>query len=217
MRVLAAASTAGAMDEAARRFEAATGVRVACSYAGSGTLARQIEHGAPADVFVSAHAMWVDHLEERGRLRSRRPLLANRLVVVRQTVLGTDEDSALAGRVAMGDPEHVPAGTYARQALTAMGRWDEVHGRLINTPDVRAALRLVEIGEADAAVVYATDARGATRMRVAAEFPAGAHDPIEYPVAVCAGASEHADAFVAFLRSPEIVTLFEDRGFEAVP
>ncbi|MCP3903559.1 MAG: molybdate ABC transporter substrate-binding protein [Planctomycetes bacterium] len=216
VRVFAAASTAGALDEAARRFEEATGVRVTCSYAGSGTLARQIEQGASADVFLSAHRMWVDHLEARGLLRSRRPFLRNRIVIVRradeQPVPGT---SALEGRIALGDPQYVPAGTYAQQALRTTGTWDVLRGRLVTTPNVRAALRLVEIGETDSGIVYATDAHANDAVRVAHLIPETDHDPIEYPVAVCAGAGDDAAAFVAFLRTPEVLTVFEEHGFTA--
>jgi molybdate transport system substrate-binding protein len=217
--VLAAASTTVPLHEIAAAFERREQVAVRLNLNASSTLARQIEAGAPADVFISANAEWMDRLEAEGLIDpgSRVELLSNRLVVV--VPRGTERPGAppadlrtlLSGLTALGDPEHVPAGRYARAALERLGVWDGL--RVVATIDVRAALRLAEMGEVDAAVVYRSDAAGSERVVVAAEIDPGLHERIAYPVARLRRARPEADAFLRYLRGPEAAAIFERAGF----
>jgi molybdate transport system substrate-binding protein len=219
--VFAAASTGGPLDRIAERFEQETGIPVELNYAASSTLARQIEAGADAGVFISANAEWMDYLERLGLIEavSRADVLSNGLVVVVPRGGGpagrgaADLPALLAGRVALGDPGHVPAGRYARQALERLGLWDQVSGRVIGAIDVRAALRLAETGEADAAIVYATNAIGSAGIQVAARLDPSLHDPIVYSAASCAGAGAGARAFLEYLRGAEAAAIFGAAGF----
>ncbi|HYE05941.1 MAG TPA: molybdate ABC transporter substrate-binding protein [Planctomycetota bacterium] len=223
--IFAAASTTDAVRAVARAYEAAHGVAVHGSFASSSTLAKQVIEGAPADLFLSADQQWMDHLAERGAIdaASRVDLLANELVIITPaerplsvTVTeGFDFAATFAGRLAIGDPTHVPAGIYAREAFIALGWWEALRGRLAPAVDVRATLKLVELGEADAGVVYATDARVSSRVVVAARIPAGLHTPIRYPVALTATAGPAAAAFLAYLRGAEAQAMFAAAGFTA--
>jgi molybdate transport system substrate-binding protein len=202
--VFAAASCTDLVTAAAERFEDETGARVMCSFASSSTLARQIEAGAPADVFLSAHPQWVDRLGDEDLVQpgTRIDLLMNRLVLV-----GTKDESAsnetdghltrppAVDRFAIGDPAHVPAGIYAKQALESLGWWEEIEDRIITAPDVRAALRLVERGEAGAGIIYASDAVRSDRVRIRMTIPAEAHETIRYPLVLLRGASGEARDF----------------------
>jgi molybdate transport system substrate-binding protein len=223
--VFAAASLKEAMDEVAERFQADTGVQVSRSYGGSSALARQIQYGAPAQVFVSANAAWMDVLQGDGLLvpGTRRPLLANRLVLIggadRDVSLLVEPDMDLlaalnGGRLAMALVDAVPAGIYGRAALVSLGVWDRVQGRIAQTDNVRAALRLVAVGEAPLGIVYATDAAADPRVRVLGVFPSGSHPPILYPVArLKQDDSAAALAFYDFLRGPQARAIFQQRGF----
>lgn len=196
------------------------------SFAASSTLARQIEQGAPANIFVSADEKWMDYLSRHHAIAagSRRDLLANRLVLIvpasstAHVIIGPGFDLAgllgRNGRLAVGDPSNVPAGIYAKQALTRLGVWQSVAGRLAPALDVRAALLLVERGEAAAGIVYATDARISRNVRVAGVFAADSHPPIRYPIAlVRAGATAPARALLAFIESPAAMAIFARYGF----
>ncbi len=223
--VFAAASLSNAMQEVAKKFEVASGVRVKQSFAASSTLARQIESGAGADVFASADEAWMDYLDKRGLIdtASRRATLGNRLVLV----VPSDKPLQLAisfdrswlsrlppGRIATGDPAHVPVGRYAQQALRALGVWAEVEARLARADNVRNALVLVERGEAVAGIVYATDAAASRRVSPAATFPESSHDPITYPFALLRGkAKGDAAAFFVHLSSPAAREVFLRHGF----
>ena len=225
--VFAAASTADLVTAFAQRYEAQTGVRVRCSFAASSTLARQIAHGAQADVYLSANPLWMDYLQANGLIEpdTRRDLLTNRIVLITpkdaplsiEISPGGEHAIAIGERVAIGDPEHTPAGIYARQALEHLGWWDEVDDRLIPAVDVRAALRLVELGEADAGIVYATDAASSTAVTIIAAFPPESHDPIRYPVALCREASPAARAFLDDLAAPQAAELITSFGFDLPP
>ena len=219
--LFAAASLTGALSEILPRH---TFPRVRLSFAGSSSLARQIDAGAPADLFVSANPRWMDYLQERGRIDAgtRIDLLANRLVVVTPASSGLeveprpgfDLEGAFGGRLALGDPDHVPAGIYARQALRALGWWPALEHRLAPAPDVRAALLYVERGECEAGVVYATDAAASRQVRVAAELADSLHAPIRYPVALVAGRdSPGARDLLKRLRSAEAAAVFRGHGF----
>ena len=223
--VFAAASLKEALDEVAERFEADTGTQVSRSYGGSSALARQIQYGAPAQVFVSANAAWMDVLQDDGLLvaGTRRPLLANTLVLIG----GMDRDISLmiepgmdllaalnGGRLAMALVNAVPAGIYGRAALVSLGVWDRVQGRIAQTDNVRAALRLVAVGEAPLGIVYATDAAAEPRVRVLGVFPEDSHPPILYPAARLAqDDSAAAQAFYEFLTGPQARAIFQRRGF----
>jgi molybdate transport system substrate-binding protein len=224
--VYAAASLKEALDELARRFEAQGGGRVVVSYGGSAMLARQIEKGAPAELFISADLEWMDYLAARRLIRaeSRGNLLSNRLVLVApagsKTTLAVNPKFPLAaalgnGRLALADPDHVPAGKYARAALDALEVWNDVAARLARAENVRAALALVARGEAPLGIVYRTDARAEPRVRVVAEFPETLHPPIIYPAALVAGERSQAgaQAFLRYLRSPSARGVWERHGF----
>ena len=223
--VLAAASTAHVIDEVIGQFEAGPDDSVVASYAGTSALARQIESGAPADIFLAANAAWMDHLEAQGLIEpgSRQVLAGNRLVFVTgDGDMAPFEPSAAldlpalldGGRLAIGNPDHVPAGIYARQALEALGLWPDVQSQLAPAADVRAALALVARGEAPLGIVYATDVALVEDVRIVATIPATLHEPIVYPVALVADrASPPATRFFDFLTGPEGRAAFARAGF----
>ena len=227
LTVFAAASLKESMDEAAAAYEAATGQPVRVSYAGSPALARQIEQGAPADVFFSADFDWMDHLQRQGLVDagSRRELLGNTLVLVAPAhgaakpltlARGTDLRPLLGddGRIALALTASVPAGKYARAALASFGLWDALAPRVAEAENVRAALLLVARGEAPLGVVDGSDAKAEPRVRVLATFPADSHPPIVYPVArMAASRHPHAARFVAWLQAPAAAAIFRKRGF----
>lgn len=223
--VFAAASTTDALDEVGRAFTAKTGHTIRPSYASSSTLAKQIENGAPVHLYLSANEKWVDYLEEHKLLApgTRTSLLGNSVVLIAakgskvpDIEIGTGFDLAAAlqgGRLAVGDPDHVPAGIYAKEALTNLGVWAVLEPRLARMNDVRAALTLVERGEAPYGIVYATDA-AAAGVRVVGAFPASSHTPVTYPAALVAGGdTPAARALLAFLGSPEAKAVFRRHGF----
>lgn len=221
--IFAAASLTNAVGDLAKTYEAKTGVRIVASFAAASTLAKQIENGAPADLFFSADVKWMDYLVERKQIdaASRVELLGNALVMIAPAgkaftlrfEKGFPADSAFSGRLAIGDPTNVPIGIYGKEAFTNLGWWSWLEQRLAPTADVRAALRLVEMAEVDAGVVYATDARTSAKVEVVAAFPEGLHKPVRYPVAATANASPAARAFLAFLTGPEAVPVYEQYGF----
>ena len=201
--VFAAASLKEALDENLRAFMLATGHKVRVSYAGSNALARQIENGAPADLFIAADLEWMEYLEARKLLASgtRRNLLGNRLVLIAPATspvkLAIAPNFALAaalgdGRLAVANPDSVPAGKYARAALTRLGVWAALEKTLTRSENVRASLVLVARGEAPLGIVYATDAAAEPRVRVVDTFAAALHPPIVYPAALLAGRANPA-------------------------
>jgi molybdate transport system substrate-binding protein len=225
--VFAAASLKNVLDAVAADFQARTGTRVLVSYGASSGLARQIEQGAPADLFISADLDWMDYLHERSLIRrdTRRSLLGNRIVLVAPAAVAGDVDlkpgalsAALAGgRLATANVASVPAGKYGRAALEHLGLWGEVAGRLAEAENVRAALTFVARGEAPLGIVYETDARAEPKVRIVARFPETSHPPIVYPAAV-ASASRHDEAskFLQALRSPESAAIFAGEGFSVL-
>ncbi len=219
--VLATASLAGPMEAIAARFSRATGVRVNVSHAASSTLARQIEQGAPAAVFISANPQWMDYLTSRGLVLedTRFDWLGNHLVVVSAAAERRTDDLATTlarGRVAIGEPSHVPAGIYAREALRTLGLWDTVEARAVRADNVRAALVMVARGEVAHGIVYATDARLESDVAVIAALPDDSHAPIRYPAAAMRPAHPDAQAFLAFLRSPAVSDLMREAGFDVI-
>lgn len=226
--VLAAASLQESLTAAADSWAAHGHDRPVISFAASSALARQIEAGAPADLFISADEQWMDHLAARRLIRpgTRADLLTNRLVLVVPATsplhLTIRRAFPLAralggGRLAIADPDAVPAGRYAKAALTALGVWPSVPAKIAPAENVRAALALVERGEVPLGIVYATDARASAKVRVLGIFPATSHPPIRYPLALLTTAtSAEAEPFRRFLLSATGRAIFARFGFGTV-
>ena len=215
--VLAASSLQESLEEVGEAWAAEGHAAPVLSFAASSALARQVEQGAPADLFVSADEEWMDRLAERDLLRAghRYDLLANRLVLVARRGAAVRSLAELGdGRLALADPAAVPAGKYAKAALVSLGQWQAVEAKVVPAENVRAALALVEGGEAALGIVYATDAIASDAVEVLETFPEGSHPPIRYPAAVLAG-SRHAEAagFLEFLRSDRARAIFAKHGF----
>ncbi len=223
--VFAAASLKNAMDEIAAGFARETGHAATVSLAGSSALARQIRHGAPADIFISANPDWMDALKREGLIdpASRFDLLTNSLVLAAhgrrappvRIAPGLDLAAMLGdGRLAMTLVDAVPAGIYGKAALEWLGAWEAAAPRVAQADNVRAALALVSSGEAPLGIVYATDAAADDNVTVIGTFPAGAHPPIVYPAAaVAASRNPHNSRFLAWLRGPAARKAFERQGF----
>lgn len=223
--VFAAASLQTALNAIGAEWRKETGKQLTFSYAASSALARQIEQGAPADLFASADLEWMDWMQQRNLIKTdtRATLLANTLVLIAapdvQSTLTIGPNFPLAAaigdsRLATGDPRSVPVGRYAQAALTNLGVWDQVQPRIAGADNVRAALALVARGEARYGIVYATDAKTEPRVKVVGTFPAGSHAPVEYPFALTASSrNPDAAAFLAYLRSPTATRIFEAEGF----
>ena len=222
--VYAAASTTNAMTDIAKLFEKEHGVTVKLSFASSSTLAKQIEQGAPADVYLSANPKWMNYLEERDAIvkSTRSDLLGNRIVLIAPLAspikdLTVDSNLDLAGllgdgRLSMGDPDHVPAGMYGKKAMEKLGLWEGVQNKIARSKDVRAALVLVERAEAPLGQVYATDAAISKKVKVVGVFPQTSHPPIIYPAALVASSSS-AQEFLNFLKSEAAAKVFAEYGF----
>jgi molybdate transport system substrate-binding protein len=218
LTVSVAASLQDAMADAVRAYSAS---RVELNYGGSGALAQQIAGGAPVDVFLSAAPKPMDDLAALGLLLegTRRDLLRNDIVLIGPAVRSFEDLASPAVKiVALGDPESVPAGDYGRQVLTALRLWDRVQPKLVLAKDVRQVLGYVATGNADAGIVYATDARTAPNVRVAATAPPETHTPVVYPIAVIktTRAPDAARAFAAYLAGPTARRIFEAYGFRPV-
>ena len=224
-RVYAASSLTEAMTAIATAYAAPGRLRPLLIFGASSAIARQIERGAPGGVFISADAQWADYLTDRdfAAAGSRRLIAANDLVVVvpreraRQITIGRGFDITRLLRAkrrwTTGDPQAVPVGRYARDALTRLGTWDRAEARLARAENVRAALAFVERGDADAGIVYRTDALASGKVAVAGIFPAATHAPIVYPALLTRGADAEARAFHAFLGSPQARAILAARGF----
>lgn len=223
--VFAAASLANVLGDLDNSFTARTGIRVTSSLAASSTLAKQIEAGAPADVFLSADLQWMDYLQQRGLVRqsSRHDLVGNSLVLIApagsllrvRIERGFDLAKLLGGgRLAVADPDSVPAGIYAREALEKLGVWGGVAPRLVRAENVRAALEYVARGDAPLGIVYRTDAIVEKQVRVVGVFPANSHAPIVYPVALTDRAGAQAVRYLAFITSAQARPIFRKWGFE---
>ncbi len=224
--VFAAGSTTNAVAEAGKLFEEKKGALFIPSFASSSTLAKQIESGAPANVFISANREWMDYLEKRGMIDTagRFDLMSNQLILIAPSESKLahveirpdfDLSGLLAdGKLAMGDPDHVPAGMYGKKALETLGVWQSIESAVARAKDVRAALVLVERGEAPLGVVYATDAAISDKVKVVGAFPENSHPPIVYPVALVAGQeTPEAKSFLEFLKTAEAMAIFEKYGF----
>ena len=225
--VFAAASLKNALDDAAKLYQAKTGDTVTISYAASSALAKQIEAGAPADIFFSADLDWMDCLAGKNLINtaSRQTLLGNTLVLVAPKdsavalTIGTDFPllDALGpdGKLAMASVDSVPAGKYGKAALTSLGVWNAVSSRVAQADNVRAALAFVARGEAPVGIVYGTDAKAEPAVKVVGVFPEQSHPKIQYPLALLASAKPEARKFLDFLESPEAKPAFEAQGFTA--
>jgi molybdate transport system substrate-binding protein len=222
--VFAAASLKEALDTAARPFMETTGHKVVVSYAGSNALAKQIESGAPAVMFISADTDWVDYVQSKNLTlpQTRRDLLTNDLVLIAPA--RSDAKITIApgfalgaavgnGRLAIANPDAVPAGKYARAALTALGAWSGVEKKLAPAENVRAALLLVSRGEVPFGIVYRTDAMADPGVRIVDAFPAGSHPPIVYPMVLLKGATPAARDLATYLGSPPAREMWKRFGF----
>lgn len=228
--VFAAASLKNALDDANAAFTKATGVKVVASYAASSALAKQIEGGAPADVFISADLQWMDYAARKNLLKpdSRVDLLGNRLVLIAPAASKLDkiavakgpgdlpfDIAALAGdgRIAVADVKAVPAGRYAKAALEALGGWAAAEPKLAMAENVRATLAFVARGETPIGIVYETDAKVEPKVKIVGVFPESSHPAVVYPAAATAAAKPDAGKYLGFLRSGEAKAIFERYGF----
>ncbi|MCK0715607.1 molybdate ABC transporter substrate-binding protein [Chromohalobacter sarecensis] len=226
VKVFAAASLTDAVDALAEAYGRDHDVDIVPVYAASSTLARQIANGAPAAVYLSANERWMDWLGSQNgiTLSHRHDVLGNRLALIAPRDSDVDrftldETASIAerlgeGRLALGNPEHVPAGIYAKQALTSLGQWQALVPRLARADNVRSALALVERGETPLGIVYASDAQASDKVKTLGTFPDASHDPIVYPVAlVGASPSEEATALAKWLEGDEASAIFQRYGF----
>lgn len=228
LTVHAAASTVRPVMEAARRFEASRGgaVRVSANFAPSPTLSQQIERGARADLFISADRRWIERLVEakRATRSTLRTVARNELVMVTRRgerfevklEPGFDLAGSFAGRLAVADPEHVPAGLFAREALLRYGWWEKLQGRILFAADAQAAVRLLEMGEARSSIVYRTDVLGLEGFEIVIALPSDSHSPIVYEAVLLEGAIPEAVSFLDFLCGAEGVAIFKSCGFQPV-
>jgi molybdate transport system substrate-binding protein len=225
LTVFAAASMKNALDDANAAFTKATGLKVTASYAASSALAKQMESGAPTDVFISADLNWMDYVAGKNLIKtdSRYNLLGNRLVLisgkdskVANVKIGQGFDIAkLAGdgRIAVADVKAVPAGRYAKAALEKLGSWAAAEPKLAMAENVRATLAFVARGETQIGIVYETDAKVEPNVKIAGTFPDGSYPPVVYPVAATSNAKPAASKYLDFLRGKEAKAIFEKYGF----
>lgn len=223
--VFAAASTVQVMTEisTSRNANSADSVRVI--YGSSGALARQIETGAPADIFFSANTKWVDYLtsQKLARNETRKTVFRNRIVLITPTqnqtpvpfnpTSGVTASLGRDGRLAIGDPQHVPAGIYARQALSSLGIWGQLSHRVVQTQNVRLAMALVQRGEAVLGIVYYTDAIQSGQVRIVTTFNGSLHDPIRYEAIATRTGNPAATRLLEYLESGEAVKIYSKFGF----
>ncbi|KAA8999875.1 molybdate ABC transporter substrate-binding protein [Affinibrenneria salicis] len=227
--VFAAASLTNALQEIATQYQQEKKVNVVSSFASSSTLARQIEQGAPADMFISADQQWMDYVQDKQLIAndSRHTLLGNELVVIapKTSALGKVEINAQTdwknllkgGRLSVGDPDHVPAGIYAKEALQNLKAWDELSPLMARANSVRAAMALVEREEAPLGIVYGSDVVASDKVKVVGTFPTASHKPVEYPMAIVKGRENATvDGFYQYLKTPKAAEVFKRFGFTPV-
>lgn len=228
LTVFAAASLTDSLGQVGKDYEQKNGHTVALSFAASAALAHQIEHAQGADVFFSADSDWMDYLDHRGLIArdTRHDLLGNHLVLIAPS--GSNVQLRIAphfgllgalngGRLALADPDSVPAGKYAKAALMTLNVWNEVAGQLAPAENVRAALAYVARGETPLGIVYSTDAMAEPRVRIVATFPDNTHPPIVYPIALTKDAKPLARDFLHYLESPPGLAAFKKAGFTMLP
>jgi molybdate transport system substrate-binding protein len=221
--IFAAASLTNAVTDIAAQYEQEQSVQIQSSFASSSTLAKQIEKGAPADIFISADTKWMSYLQNKNLLKadSRINLLGNQLVLIspKNRAFKVDMDKhfniagAFSGKLCTGQLDSVPAGIYAKQSLTSLNWWNAIKMRIVGTQDVRAALIFVERGECDAGIVYATDAKVSNKVEVLSIFPEASHDLIVYPLALVKNANTSAKGFYDYLKSEKAKVIFNKYGF----
>ena len=226
IRVFAAASLADAVSEASATYQQKHGIKVIHSFASSATLAKQIEAGAPANVYISASSEWMDYLQKRKLIvsSSRRDFLSNRLVLVvpkgKPIRVKFEPEfgfaAAFEGRICMANVDSVPAGRYGKQSLESLHWWQDLRSRIVETQDVRAALAFVEHGECRAGIVYESDARISRKVEIAGFFPDASHAPIVYPVALVSGSESRHKVYLEHLQSPAIQAIFLKHGFRLI-
>lgn len=223
IRVYAAASLNNVITEISKNYQQEFGKSIKSSFASSSTLAKQIDLGAPADIFISADTQWMDYLQQHHKLQntSRKNLLGNTLVLIspknspKQVNMNKNYNLAKAftGRFCMGDPQSVPAGIYAKQALTYFQWWLNIEKRLVLTEDVRSALAFVERAECELGIVYKTDAQISQKVLVVGQFPEQSHQKIIYPMALLEGASTTSVKFYQYLQTEKAKAVFIKYGF----
>lgn len=221
--VYAAASLTNALTDIAAQWTQAGHAKPVLVFAASSQLAKQIQNGAPADLFLSADRKWMDYLAERKKIdaATRIELLANELVLIApvgreikvEMKSGFDLGSAFTGKLCTGEPDVVPVGTYGKHALTTLGWWPALASRVVGTDDVRTALAFVERGECPLGIVYATDAAISKKVTVISRFPAETHQPIVYPFALVGGARPESRAFLDYLKTDAATGIFKRYGF----
>lgn len=222
--IFAAASLTDALNDIGAAFTKETGIEIKPSYAASSALAKQIESGAPAEIFFSADEEWMDYLDRKQQLApgTRHDLLANELVLIAPAdstakVKITNGKALLAAigdaRVATGDPDSVPVGKYAKAALMKLGAWDQIEPKLVRAENVRAALAYVARGETPFGIVYLTDAQVDKKVKRLDTFPASSHPPIRYPIALTTWAGDNAKRFAKFVSGKSAAATFEKYGF----
>ena len=221
--VFAAASLTEAVTQVAADYEKEKSVQIQTSFASSSVLAKQIENGAPAEIFIAADNKWMDYLQEKNLLKpaNRIALLGNHLVLIvpKDKVFKVDMSkdfnfaSAFYGKLCTGETESVPVGIYAKQSLKSLNWWDTIKTRIVGTQDVRAALAFVARGECDAGIVYETDAKVSNKVENIATFPETSHEPIVYPLALLKNAGAQATDFYEYLQSAKAKAVFAKYGF----
>ena len=224
--IFAAASLTNALNDIAKQYEAEKSIKIQSSFAASSALAKQIENGAPADIFMAADSKWMNYLQEKKRIdaNSRVNLLGNHLVLIapkgKAFKVQTDKTfnfaNAFYGKLCTGELESVPVGIYAKQSLIALNWWDSIKTRIVGTQDVRAALVFVERGECDAGIVYETDAKVSNKIETLATLPDESHEPIVYPLALVQGAKPEAKEFFEYLKSEKAKAIFTQYGFTTI-
>lgn len=224
VKLYAAASLTDVLTELSAGYQKAhPGINIQKSFAGSSTLAKQIENGAPADIFISADMEWAEYLQKRDLLvpESRKKLFSNDLVLIAPLTSDVKVrldpafhlNTSFTGRLCTGDTSSVPVGKYAKQSLASYGWWDKIAPRVVGSDDVRTALAFVERAECSLGIVYKTDAKLSKKVKVIATFPANSHAPIEYPGALTRNAGAEAKAFWVFLQSDAAKAIFAHYGF----
>ena len=224
IKVFAAASLTDVMNVLAKQYSQQAGVQIVPVYGGSGTLAKQLEQGAPGDLFISADDKWMQYLKDKQLLQNTtiKPWLSNRLVLITplakplniRAEASVDVNQQAPGYWCTGDTLSVPVGMYAKQSLTSLGWWEKLKNRLVSTQDVRATLNLVERDECDVGIVYASDAQSSNKVKLAGELPEASHVPIVYPMALLPRASSSTTAFYQYLQSAEARKVLISYGFK---
>lgn len=224
--VFAAASLANALTDIGLQYEKEKTTKIVHSFASSSTLAKQIENGAPADIFIAADTKWMNYLQDKKLINtaSRKEFLGNKLVLIAPKGRGFnvkfdksfDFSKSFDGRLCTGDIDSVPAGIYAKDSLVYLNWWDGIKTRIVGTQDVRGALAFVERGECAAGIVYETDAKISNKVEIVATFPEESHTPIVYPMAFVVNAKNVNNDYFSYLQSSKALDIFKKYGFNSL-